>query len=189
MIGAELLNDEVINEFLTIVGLGITGFFTYLAVKVQVKKVGFQVGELDLTNTEQHGVNAEILGRMLDRIAEQGVMVSAMVNVQDHPIIKTDPTGALIQVNAAGVKLLGMAPHELTGDGWVNAVHVDDRRRVFTAWMDAVANKRPFGPLSYRYHHPVTGVDTLVEAVATPVVGINDELISWVAVIVPITKV
>lgn len=189
MLGATLLTDGVIIAFISTSGVVLAAFFTYLGVKTQVKKVGTSVDELTKLNTSQHGFNAGILNKMLDTIAEQGIMVSTMVNVQDHPIFKTDAGGALIQVNAAGVRLLGMAAHELTGDGWVKAVHPDDRLKVFSTWEDCVRDKRPFGPISYRYVHPTSRAVTLVEAVATPVVSLDDgELLSWVAVVVPITK-
>lgn len=189
MLSEALLTEGVIIALITTTGVSIAAYLTYLGVKAQVGKVGKGVAELTDLNTKQHGNNAGILQRMLDMIAEHGVMVATMVNVQDHPIFKTDAGGALVQVNAAGVRLLGMTTHELTGDGWVKAVHPDDRVKVFSLWQDCVREKRPFGPISYRYVHPATNVVTVVEAVATPVVSLDDnELLSWVAVVVPITE-
>lgn len=184
----------IIVSIVSTFGVIIVGVFGYLGVTSQVKRsateVTDKVVDLDNVNTYQHGENAKLLHRMLDTISEHGILVSAVVDVQDRPIIKTDASGALIQVNAAGVKLLGMTPQELSGNGWVKAVHPDDRVKVFGEWQEAVKNKTPFGPLSYRYLHPTTKVETLVEAVATPVIsGLDGELLSWIAVVVPIIDV
>lgn len=177
---------------ITTIGAMSVGFFGYLGLKSQVKKTGLavadQVAHLDSLNTSQHGENARLLTRMLDSIAEQGVMIASVVDVQNYPIIKTDPRGSLIQINAAGSKLIGMSITELVGNGWVSAIHPDDRIMVFNAWAEAVKTKRQFGPISYRYVHPATKVVTLVEAVANPVIGgIDGKVLSWVAVVVPIS--
>lgn len=179
--------------FITTIGLIIAGLFGYLGIRSQVQAasghVVDKVAELDTLNSFQHGENGKILGKMLDTISEHGVLVSAVVNIQDRPIIKTDTDGSVIQVNAAAVKLLGMSAAELKGDGWVKAIHPGDRRRVFSAWADSIKDKSPFGPVAYRYIHPATGIITLVEACATPVIsGIDDDVLSWVAVVVPITE-
>jgi PAS domain S-box-containing protein len=191
MIGAEdaLITSGTINAGIAALAVIISGYFGYLGLKAQLIKNGNNIDRLTEVNTEQHGVNHDVLQRMLNAISEQGVMISTVVSVQERPIIKTDAEGSLIQVNAAGVKLLGMTPAELAGDGWANAVHPADRHRVFEAWTESLRTTSPFGPISYRYRHPATGVDTLVEAVATPVFGIDHQLISWVAIVVPITEV
>ena len=75
---------------MTTFGVMSVGFFGYLGIKSQVKKTGTavadQVAQLDSLNTSQHGENAGLLTRMLDAIAEQGVMIASVVNVQNYPI-------------------------------------------------------------------------------------------------------
>lgn len=178
---------------ISVIGVTIPVLFGYLGTRNQLQKAAVhvtdEVSKLDTVNTSQHAYNAEILHRMLDTITEHGILVSTIVNAQDRPIIKTAPDGALLQVNAAGVKLLGMTPAELSGDGWIKAIHPEDRHLVFTTWQNCVRDKSPFGPLAYRYLHPTTKVVTLVEAMATPVINTTTgEILSWVAVVVPVTE-
>lgn len=190
LIHAAMDSTPIFVSLISTVGVVVVGFFGYLGIMAQVKKgadaVVGQVTELDSLNSTQHAQNAGLLQQMLDQITEQGVMIQSVINVQHYPIIKTDSKGSLIQINVAGVKLLGMDVPELKGNGWVDAIHPEDRLAVLEAWTDSVRESVPFGPINYRYKHPKTGHVTMVEAVATPVLNLNKEIISWVAIIVPL---
>ena len=121
------------------------------------------------------------------KLSELGVTVDAVVKTQDRPIIKTEPSGALLYANPAAIRLLGMTNAELSGNGWVKAVHPDDRDMVFDRWRECVVTRHEFGPLMYRYLHPATGALTWVEAVAVPTIDIDGQIISWVATVLPVT--
>ncbi len=179
---------------ITTTGAVIGGWLAYKGIKAQLAA---QTHTLT-SSVEQRSdavadkVNAHLdnglhttLKRLDAKLTENGVMVAAVVKTQDKPILKTEPGGALIFANPAAMKLLGMTQTELSGDGWVRAVHPDDQRRVFTEWYDCVAAKREFGPMVYRYLHPTTKQVTMVEAVAVPVTDLDGEILSWIATVIP----
>ena len=179
---------------ITTTGAVIGGWLAYKGIKAQVSRQTDTI----TTNAQESAeaaankVNAHLdnglhttLKRLDAKLTENGVMVAAVVKTQDKPILKTEPGGALIFANPAAMKLLGMTQTELSGDGWVRAVHPDDQRRVFTEWYDCVAAKREFGPMVYRYLHPTTKQVTMVEAVAVPVTDLDGEILSWIATVIP----
>lgn len=183
-------------SIITTMGVVIVGWFGYQGIKAQVNKQTDTITSNAKENAAEAAakVNAHLdnglhttLKRLDSRLEEQGIMVSVIVKTQDKPIFKTDPSGALVSANPAAVRLLGMTVAEMTGDGWVRAIHPEDRQRVFREWFDCVAHRREFGPMIYRYLHPTTKEVTMVEAVATPCVDMDGDVLSWVATLVPIS--
>jgi PAS domain S-box-containing protein len=65
-------------------------------------------------------------------------------------IFENDATGACIYVNARWSEIAGMPLGQALGDGWVEAVHPDDRERVAEGWRRAVATDTEFA-IDYRY--------------------------------------
>ncbi len=57
---------------------------------------------------------------------------------------RTAPSGACTQVNAQWSALTGLREEEALGDGWLAAVHPDDRVRVDAAWRAALAGGPAF---------------------------------------------
>jgi PAS domain S-box-containing protein len=191
----------IVVSLITTAGLIIVatigGYWAFRNIKAQVSANTIDIKDTGQRNAEEaaNKVNAHLdnglkstLKRLDAKLTEHGVMVGAIVKTQDKPIIKTEPGGALIFANPAAMKLLGMTQAELSGDGWVRAVHPDDQRRVFSEWYDCVARKKEFGPLVYRYLHPTTKEVTLVEAVAIPVTDLDGEILSWIATIIPASE-
>jgi PAS domain S-box-containing protein len=136
-------------------------------------------------NHLDNGLHAT-LKRLDAKLSEVGITVDAVVKTQSRPIMKTEPSGALLYANPAAIKLLGMTNAELSGNGWVKAVHPDDRAMVFDLWRECVVHRREFGPVMYRYRHPADGTVTWVEAVAIPTLDIDGEIVSWVATVLPV---
>lgn len=172
------------------------GWFAYKGIKTQVESTTTDLKSTVMDHADQaadkvsahldNGLHTTLM-RLDSKLTENGVMVDAIVKTQDRPIFKTEPSGALIYANPAAVKMLGMTVAELTGDGWVRAVHPEDRDRVFKEWRESIRTKREFGPVIYRYIHPTTREETLVEAVATPWMDLDGDILSWVATVVPLT--
>lgn len=53
------------------------------------------------------------------------------------------PDGSVVEA-ADWCKLTGQSPDEVTGSGWIDALHPEDRARVETAWQQAVASGIPY---------------------------------------------
>jgi len=68
-------------------------------------------------------------------------------------IFQTDPLGDCTFVNDRWCRLAGLDPHEAAGDGWLRALHPDDRDRVQGEWYAAAAAGREFDA-EYRFRTP-----------------------------------
>ncbi len=81
-------------------------------------------------------------------------------------IFRTDMEGYCIYVNECWQDLAGMKLTQALGDGWVAALHADDRQRVSTEWYQAAQAQRGFR-IECRFRKPdgrVSWVLTQAEA-------------------------
>lgn len=65
-------------------------------------------------------------------------------------IFLTDSEGDCLFVNKRWCEIAGIAPEQATGQGWADALHSEDRKRVVDEWSTAVQGGREFA-LEYRY--------------------------------------
>lgn len=84
-------------------------------------------------------------------------------------IFHTDALGAILYVNEAGCELAGLDPEQVLGDGWLTAVHPDDREKVLAAWARTRDEGAPF-ELEFRLQQPGGGV-TSAACRAVPLPG------------------
>ncbi|MBK7834816.1 MAG: PAS domain S-box protein [Gemmatimonadetes bacterium] len=75
-----------------------------------------------------------------------------LTNVAPVGIFETDTQGACTWINRTFGELSDLQPHEAAGDGWLMAVHPDDRPRVAAEWFSALTERREFC-LEYRFRH------------------------------------
>jgi PAS domain S-box-containing protein len=68
-------------------------------------------------------------------------------------IFLSDRDGDLLFVNECWCQMAGLSPEEARGQGWVRALHPDDRERVSQEWSAAVQAGRPFAG-EYRFRTP-----------------------------------
>jgi PAS domain S-box-containing protein len=68
-------------------------------------------------------------------------------------IFLTDEQGRCLMVNERWCALAGMTPEQARGDGWVQALHPEDRDRVAREWSDAARQSREFSS-QYRFVTP-----------------------------------
>ncbi len=85
-------------------------------------------------------------------------------------IIRTDPDGRCLYVNTRWFQMTGVSPAEASGEGWVEAIHPDDRERVLEQWQQSAAKAREFGA-EFR----LLAADGQVRAVASRCVPLRDE--------------
>jgi PAS domain S-box-containing protein len=67
-------------------------------------------------------------------------------------IFQTDPDGNCIKVNNGWCQIAGISPEEALGQGWVKAIHPEDKEIFFQEWNSSVSQQRPF-ELNYRFLH------------------------------------
>jgi PAS domain S-box-containing protein len=68
-------------------------------------------------------------------------------------IFLTDREGNCLFVNQGWCAMAGLSPEEARGQGWVRALHPDDRERVFHEWNAATEVGLPFAS-EYRFRTP-----------------------------------
>lgn len=68
-------------------------------------------------------------------------------------ILEMDAAGARVFVNDRWCELSGLPREAALGDGWLAAIHPNDRDRVATEWARAISERRDFS-LEYRFQRP-----------------------------------
>lgn len=98
--------------------------------------------------------------------------------ITDKPIWESDAKGQCTRVNIAYARIAERTTAELTGSGWENFLHPEDRSRVFDEWTDAISRKRIFES-EFRTKSR-SGKNYMVKAVALPVFSESNELIAYI---------
>jgi PAS domain S-box-containing protein len=144
----------------------------------------------DLVEAEQrlHALEIEVTRRKEAEVAlnEDKEWYQALAEVSPVGIFRTDAKGHCLYVNRRWCEISGLTPDEALGEGWIQAIHADDRDRVFTQWYDAARNNRPF-QLEYRFQAPdgtITWVVGNAKAVAEP----SGKILGYVGTITDITE-
>jgi PAS domain S-box-containing protein len=68
-------------------------------------------------------------------------------------IFQTDEKGNCLFVNQRWCEMAGMSAAQARGQGWANALHPDDRQRVYREWYDAAKRGTEFAN-EYRFQTP-----------------------------------
>ena len=68
-------------------------------------------------------------------------------------IFQTDERGDCLFVNPRWLEISGLSPAEAMGKGWSEALHPDDRDRIYEEWYEAARSGREFA-LEYRFKSP-----------------------------------
>ena len=92
-------------------------------------------------------------------VAEQ--RYRALASTAPVGIFETDATGNCTFVNDRWCQLAGLTPSLAAGQGWVAALHPDDRERVFSEWYAAATEGRDFH-LEYRFRSPAGRTSWLI---------------------------
>jgi diguanylate cyclase (GGDEF)-like protein/PAS domain S-box-containing protein len=100
-------------------------------------------------------------------------------------IFRTDAEGHCTYVNNRWCDIAGIDPEQAHGEGWVRAIHPDDRKHIFERWYAAAKNDQPFME-ECRMQRP-DGVTTWVLAQASAERGIDGRLTGYVGSITDIT--
>ncbi len=95
-------------------------------------------------------------------------------------MLEGDEDGEVTWGNRALRQMCGLRLDQITGSGWINAVHDDERRRVENEWRLATQNMRPFIS-TFRFAHVGTGTISSVHCEATPVFTERDRCAGWIA--------
>ena len=109
-----------------------------------------------LAEEELRGLNATLEGRVAERTAALRANEERFKTLAgDAPvgIFETDVEGNCLFVNTRWCEMAGITPTAASGQGWVAALHPDDREHVFREWSAATTEGREFVS-EYRFRTP-----------------------------------
>lgn len=101
-------------------------------------------------------------------------------------IFQTDATGKTTYVNETWMSYTGMKFEEALGDGWVEAVHPDDKKALIKGWYD-LSQKGASSSTEYRLVHK-NGDIRWVSGNAVPVFNKAGEITGYIGTISDVTE-
>jgi PAS domain S-box-containing protein len=101
------------------------------------------------------GISADItaLKRAEASLRESEHRFRSLAVVSPTGIFRTNAAGDCLYVNQRWCEITGLTPEQGAGQGWTQALHPEDRERVFAEWSQAVAEGRVFKS-EYRLKRP-----------------------------------
>ncbi len=87
--------------------------------------------------------------RAEDALRESQLRYSTLAETVPEVLFTNTPDGACDYVSQRFLEYTGMTPEAALGDGWVTAVHPEDRERTAAVWAESTRTGRPF-EIEYR---------------------------------------
>jgi PAS domain S-box-containing protein len=101
-------------------------------------------------------------------------------------IFHTDEKGITTYVNPKWCQISGLSFEEALGDGWLSAVHPDDKENLFEGWREATSlHKASFS--DYRFLRP-DGTIAWVMGQAIPEINSENQIVGYIGTITDITE-
>lgn len=101
-------------------------------------------------------------------------------------IFQTDPAGRCTYINEHWVAITGYAHDVALGDGWVRAIHPDDRERLMSQWRGATAQGASFNS-EFRFRTP-EGRDVWALAGAIPLHDASGAISGYLGTVMDISE-
>ncbi|MCP3136037.1 GAF domain-containing protein [Pyxidicoccus xibeiensis] len=102
----------------------------------------------------------------------------SLVNATSQTVWVTRPDGAVVEDSPTWRAFTGQTYEEWSGQGWLDAVHPEDREVAARAWIAAVAERRPY-EVDYRLRRP-DGSYTPTRVRGVPVLNEDGGVREWV---------
>jgi len=101
-------------------------------------------------------------------------------------IFRTDPNGATTYVNPKWCAISGLSADQALGDGWLEAVHPEDREKLSQGWQESTHHHQA-SYSDYRFVRP-DGSLAWVMGQAMPELNNDNQIIGYVGTITDITE-
>ncbi len=101
-------------------------------------------------------------------------------------IFHTDASGRCIYVNPRWLEITGLSMEEALGEDWIQALHPEDRQRVFKDWSRLVQHNEPFRSMC-RFHRS-DGITTWVIGQSVAEKSISGQVKGYVGTITDVTE-
>ncbi|MRR09315.1 PAS domain S-box protein, partial [bacterium] len=122
-----------------------------------------------------------------ERLRQSEGRFETLASISPVGIFRTDAAGTTTYVNPRWCQISGLTPREAMGDGWLNAVHPEDRAQVRSGWGAAVS-ARSSPQVAYRFIRP-DGSTAWVIGQAVPEHGPDGRIAGYVGTITDITVI
>lgn len=99
-------------------------------------------------------------------------------------LFETDVDGNCVFVTKKWTEMTGLTLEEAEGNGWINAIHPEDREKVFNAWKLSTQNYIKFD-MCYRIVNNITDKVTKVRGYTVPVKDSEHYVVRYVGAIFP----
>ncbi|QPK64963.1 EAL domain-containing protein [Methylomonas sp. LL1] len=160
-----------------------------------IRHSGFAWAEMRSASFEWEGAPAYVIGlhditarKQAELALQQSeALFQTLARLAPVGIFKTDPAGNCEYVNQRWSDISGMEAEAAHGDGWIEAILVDDRQRVSQEWQSAIQNQTAFSS-QYRFQHR-NGPFHWVIGSATPEYDSNRQLLGYVGTVTDITDI
>ncbi|MBU0492251.1 MAG: response regulator, partial [Chloroflexi bacterium] len=128
------------------------------------------------------------LERVQERKARQEAEARYQTLAEISPvgIFRTDAEGVTTYVNPRWCEIAGLPASEALGDGWLCAVHPDDRERIAGGW-DGAVHEQHLSTAGYRFLRP-DGTIAWVMGQAVPETNEAGRIVGYVGTITDITE-
>ncbi|MDI6032929.1 PAS domain S-box protein [Flavobacterium sp. LB2P84] len=184
------------REYLSLMALPIRKFGKVIGI------FSFYASEKNFFDAEEIALLEEAMGDVafalevfekeaLRKSAEEAVFESevryhTLTEVSPAGIFRTDANGLTTYVNPRWCQISGLSYAEALGNGWLTAVHNDDKKLLFSGWENATYNQE-ISLSEYRFVHP-DGSVSWVMGQAIPERNVKNKIVGYVGTITDITE-
>ncbi len=120
------------------------------------------------------------------RLSASEASLSALMALSPVGIFRTGPDGKAIYVNERACEITGLSVDNLREEGWMQALHPEDSKRVISAWYDTIHHGQSFH-LEYRFLRP-NGSITWALTQVTAQTDANGTVVGYIGTITDITS-
>ncbi|MCZ4306496.1 PAS domain-containing protein [Zoogloeaceae bacterium G21618-S1] len=120
------------------------------------------------------------------RIRDSEFRFRAIASLAPVGIFRTDTQGQMTYGNSRLCAITGVDLKQALGDGWVQALHPDDRERVHAAWQTMLDTRQPFHS-EYRFQRP-DGKIIWVFGAAEALTDADGQVTDYLGIIFDITE-
>lgn len=121
-----------------------------------------------------------------DALRESEQLFNTLAQVSPVGIFRTDPNGNTTYVNPKWVRLSGLPADKAMGEGWLQALHPEDREKIKTGWNSTTQNQ-DISVAEYRFLRPDGNV-IWVMGQAIPEFDAFNNVVGYVGTITDITE-
>jgi PAS domain S-box-containing protein len=134
---------------------------------------------------QQVKVRTRHLEQASEELRESEERYQTLARISPVGIFQTDSNGATTYINPKWCEISGLTFNQALGDGWLSAVHPDDRERLSKGWQDAIQLHKA-SRSDYRFVRP-DGTIVWVIGQAVPEMNPENQIVGYVGTITDIT--